>query len=277
MSSSPLHTDASTLRRPPLRLSWSRGRIVLGVVGTVVTLVVLVRLLDLAQIRVALDRAIDEPGILALIAVAYTAAFWLRAVAWRWLLSTPLSLGKLFSILQVSLFLNHVLPLRAGEVSRPLLAARYGVPIVEAASTTVVARVMDFAVLAIIAFVAVPSLGTSRELSTPFYAAAVLLLAACLGLAALRQGMHVPVPTRTHARLDEARASLRAMSISRLAAATPLVAASWLLESAVLLGAARLLGCRPVACRRPSARRRSRSSSRSCTSRPAASASTRRA
>ena len=52
----------------------------------------------------------------------------------------PAASGRLFSILQAGLFLNHLLPFKAGEVARPYLATRHGVPAAEAATTTVVAR-----------------------------------------------------------------------------------------------------------------------------------------
>jgi len=219
----------------------ARWRIVLGVAGTIATLGMLAALLDLSQIRLAFHNAADAPLLITAIALAYTAAFWVRALAWRKLLATSIGSARLFSILQVSLFLNHVLPLRAGEVSRPVLASRHGVPFMEAAATTLVARVMDFAALAAIALVAVPALVGSRELSTAFYAAALLLMVAALALVALRRGAPLPAPARLHMRIEEARASLRAMSLGRLGAAAPLVVASWLLESAVIIGAARLL------------------------------------
>lgn len=220
---------------------WTAGRIVLGVLGTLLTVAVLTRFLDLGQIRVAFENATAGPGVVVLVAIAYTAAFWVRALAWRELLSTPAGLGTLFSILQVSLFLNHVLPFRAGEVSRPVLAARHGVPLTEAAATTVVARLMDFAALAAIALIAIPALGSSRELSTAFYVAAASLILVSVALVALRQGLALPVPGRLRAHIEAVRVPLRAMSLRRITAAAPLVAASWILESAVLVGAAWLL------------------------------------
>lgn len=219
-----------------------RSRLALGALGTAVTLLVLTRAVDGASMRGAVEDAAHSPGLLVAMTAAYTSAFWLRAVAWRWLLAHPLPTARLFSILQVSLFLNHVLPLRAGEMARPALAARHGVPLPEAASTTAVARVLDFAALAAVTAIAVPAVTRSGELRAAYLAAVGLVAVAIAGVAVLRQGVTVPVPTQLRARAGEAQAALRAISMRRAAASMPLVVASWMLESAVLLGAARLLG-----------------------------------
>ena len=46
-----------------------------------------------------------------------------------------------------SSLVNHIAPLKLGEFVRPLVAGRYGVPLAEAATTTAVARTLDFAAL----------------------------------------------------------------------------------------------------------------------------------
>ena len=102
-----------------------RRRLLFGAAGTALTLVALARTVDGAAIRDALGAASGDPLLLLVVAAVYTLAFWLRALAWRGLLTSAASTARLFSILQVSLFLNHVLPLRAGEVARPALAARH--------------------------------------------------------------------------------------------------------------------------------------------------------
>ena len=60
-----------------------------------------------------------------------------RAVRWRGLLDSRISLVHAFHILNITMLLNQ-LPLRAGEVARTLLATRSGVPIVTAATSIVV-------------------------------------------------------------------------------------------------------------------------------------------
>jgi glycosyltransferase 2 family protein len=68
-----------------------------------------------------------------------------RAVRWRGLLGDygqRLPLRTAFSIIGITFLINQ-LPLRAGEVARSLLAARYGVPVVTAATSIVVERILD--------------------------------------------------------------------------------------------------------------------------------------
>ncbi|MFN8585550.1 MAG: lysylphosphatidylglycerol synthase domain-containing protein [Dehalococcoidia bacterium] len=219
-----------------------RRRLLFGAAGTALTLVALARTVDGTAIRDALGAASGDPLLLLVVAAVYTLAFWLRALAWRGLLTSAASTARLFSILQFSLFLNHVLPLRAGEVARPALAARHGVPLPEAASTTVVARLLDFATLAAVTACALPAVLRSGQLGVAFLGALLLTALALLALAAVREGLALPLPGRLRQRAEEARAALRAISPGRVAATLPLIVASWVLESAVLLGAARLLG-----------------------------------
>jgi uncharacterized membrane protein YbhN (UPF0104 family) len=87
---------------------------------------------------------------LLLFAVVYTAAFVLRAVAWNRLMAVPAT-QEMFWILQTSLFLNHVLPVKAGEIARILLAARRGADLADATTTTVLSRVLDLVCLLLLA------------------------------------------------------------------------------------------------------------------------------
>ncbi|MEZ4554020.1 MAG: flippase-like domain-containing protein [Dehalococcoidia bacterium] len=237
-----MHSSTAGVRGAAAALAIPRWRLIAGATGTAVTLGIVARVVDGASLRGAVDEATRQPAVLGFVALAYTAAFWVRAAAWRMLLRRPLPTARLFSILQVSLFLNHVLPLRAGEIARPALASRHGVPLPEAVATTVVARVLDFAALAVLTVVAIPAVIRASELRVAFLAAAALVLLAAAGLTAMWLGANVALPARLRARAREAQAALRAISMRRLTAATPLILVSWALESAVLLGAARLFG-----------------------------------
>lgn len=78
---------------------------------------------------------------------------WLRSLRWRVLLDDRLSARHSFHILNVSYFINGVLPLRVGEVVRAVLAARVDPPVqvLTSLSTIVVERLLDMlAVFALI-------------------------------------------------------------------------------------------------------------------------------
>ena len=160
-------------------------RLIFGLAASLVALAALVWTVDVSQIKGALAVSRSDTFVVGLAALAYTAAFWLRAFVWRLLLTphprpnhrqsgnlaggqtTPppaIGVSELFSILQTSLFLNHLLPIKAGEIARPYLATQHGVRAAEAISTTLVGRLADFAALACLASLALPAIGEKTEL-----------------------------------------------------------------------------------------------------------------
>ena len=127
---------------------WSS--VILGVVVSAVALAYLFHR-DLSAVRDELlgARYIAVIPCVALIVVG----LWLRALRWRVLLGGKLTPEHSFHILNVSYFVNGVLPLRVGELARAALAARVDppVPVFTALSTIVVERLLDtMAVFALI-------------------------------------------------------------------------------------------------------------------------------
>ena len=137
-------------------------RVVVSLATVVLALVAIVYLADWPQLKLAIVQLGNQPWLLAVLVVAYTGAFFLRAIAWRALSSGCIGLLQLFVSIQAGLLVNHLTPIKLGEIVRPLLAARYGMPVAEAASTTAVARYLDFSALLAIAAV----VGTAVSLST---------------------------------------------------------------------------------------------------------------
>jgi len=217
-------------------------RVLIAMLSASVLAVVVARSLDLAQLRAAFETLPRNPATLAAIALGYTGAFWLRAIAWRLFLTTRMSTGRLFSILQACLLLNHALPFKLGEVARPYLATRKGVPVAEAATATVLARLGDFAALALIAAVAIPFGVVPAESAVPVAVFAAMVLGAVAALVALRRSVPSFAPPGLRDKLAAVQASLHQLRPSSIALAAPLVLTSWLLESCVLYGTAHLLG-----------------------------------
>jgi uncharacterized protein (TIRG00374 family) len=223
---------------------WGRlpaWRLLLGVLGSFLSLTLLLRYLDKEALREAVAVAPEAPIWLLAASVAYSLAFGLRALAWQRLLVMPVSAGSLFSILQTSLFLNHLLPVKAGEIARPALLVNKGAGWPEAAATTLVARFLDFVALAIIAAIALSLAGGST-----IYGVAPLIVVA--SMAALLGGVlwasrrfAAAMPEVVSAKVTAARNAFAAIPRRAVAVALPLVVASWILESVVLFAAARLL------------------------------------
>ena len=190
-------------------------------------------------VRRAGTLAGSDPAVVALAVAAYTAAFALRAVAWRTLLQTPTRIGGLFSNLQTSLFLNHIAPFKAGEVARPWLAVRHGIPAGEAVATTVAARAMDFVCLAALAAVLLPASGAGTSANLASLGGAGVVAFGAIVLLVVRQHRPARGPGIIRRRVAEVHTGLTAIPLRRAALAMPLVFASWALEGAVLLAAAR--------------------------------------
>src|SRR3972149_4990350 len=83
-------------------------------------------LIDASHLFDALGEGLTRPELLVPFLALYTAAFWLRAAAWGRLLNGARGTFDLFSILQTSMFVNHVLPAKAGDAARVFLLNRRG-------------------------------------------------------------------------------------------------------------------------------------------------------
>jgi hypothetical protein len=101
---------------------------------------------------------------------------WTRAVRWRGLLDFKIPQTEAFYIIGIT-FLVNLLPLRAGEVARSFLATRAGVPVMTAATSIVVERLID-TLLVVVSL----SIAFSRLPSTP---ASATRAAALFGMAAV--------------------------------------------------------------------------------------------
>ncbi|MBM3940976.1 MAG: flippase-like domain-containing protein, partial [SAR202 cluster bacterium] len=226
-----------------LLLQGKRPRVVAGLALTALALTVALWATDATKVGSAFHAMASRPVLLGAFLAAYRLAFGLRAMAWRRLEPRLSALGA-FSILQTALFANHVLPLKGGDVIRPLLAARRGVPLTEAVASSVAARVIDFAALIAIAGTLIAWSPRGMSLSP----AALLLPPASVGAAALlliwlrADGAIPPMPRRLELAVARVRAATRRMSNRRLASAMAWTLPSWLLEGAVLYVAARAMG-----------------------------------
>ena len=141
----------------------SAFRVVLSLTIVAVAALLAAFLADWAQLSAAVRNFWGQPWLPAALVLTYTGAFWLRAVAWRSLIVRRTSVFPLFVSMQAGLLVNHLAPLKLGELVRPLLAGRFGVPVAEAATTTAIARFLDFAALLAIAAVVGPIVSLSTE------------------------------------------------------------------------------------------------------------------
>ena len=174
-------------------MRWLAAALITGVAAIVIT-----RGADGPLLRDGIAEIASSPALLAFFIGGYAVAFALRAFAWRALLGPSgegIGSGRLFAILHAALLANHAMPVKAGEVLRPWLGARAGIPIADATVSTVVARVLDVAALLAIAAALLP-LTAGSEGAAVLAVPALLLAAAAGALLSFRATSLTPNPER---------------------------------------------------------------------------------
>ncbi len=117
-----------------------------------------------------------------------------RAVRWRILIGSQVSLLGFYHSNNMTNFLN-LLPLRAGEVGRTLaLSTRYGVPLVTAATSVIVERLIDLVMIIVMLALGLAGIAdippTIAQTSLLFGAVAVVGLLILIGLARFPTAAH---------------------------------------------------------------------------------------
>lgn len=95
-----------------------------------------------------------EFGWILLSMIFISFGLWLRGVRWYGLLDFKAPLLQVCHILNLGFLLN-LLPLRVGEVARTLLVTRAGVPVVTAATSIVLERMLDTLLVVILLVIAI--------------------------------------------------------------------------------------------------------------------------
>jgi uncharacterized membrane protein YbhN (UPF0104 family) len=136
---------------------------------------------------------------------------------------------------------NHLLPVKAGEVLRPLLLARRGTGIMEAATTTLVARLLDFLCLILLAIAfLLPVSGAGLAFLAP---PLLVIGAAAAALLWLRRAdFPLPLPGPAARKLRSLQAGLRQIGAGKLFAALAWTLPSWMLEASAVYVAASSMG-----------------------------------
>jgi glycosyltransferase AglD len=93
---------------------------------------------------------IKQPGKLLLMAAVYGTSFWLRAIAWKWYVQKNIHLRVYMNGLFLSLFVNHLVPVKVGDLIRiGVLAKQPNVSADEAFHSVAALRMLDMLVLLI--------------------------------------------------------------------------------------------------------------------------------
>ncbi|WP_027409527.1 lysylphosphatidylglycerol synthase transmembrane domain-containing protein [Anoxybacteroides tepidamans] len=106
------------------------------------------RYFDAAALAQHVHTLKNHIHILLFMFAVYGASFWLRALAWRAYVGKPIPLSVYMKGLFLSLFINHISPIKIGDVSRiAVLARQSGISLDESAHSVAVIRLLDMLVL----------------------------------------------------------------------------------------------------------------------------------
>jgi uncharacterized protein (TIRG00374 family) len=184
-------------------------------IGLCAGAVLLVAFLQLVNVSAVLARLEHLNVALALLCgVPFLGAYVVRAMRWRSLLRPyEVSIPRAAAIYQVATFINWLLPIRGGELAKPLLLRRTnGIPVSRSLAAVSMDKVMDLlpavALLALLPFAGL-QLGSLLWLVLVMALAAVALAAAALGFAAWRRELALSLLTRPLARVLPAAARQR--------------------------------------------------------------------
>jgi len=198
--------------------------IAVSVIVSALFLVLALRDVPLGDVIAVIQQAEIGWVVLSFIGVAGTLIT--RAVRWRGLLDNRVPLIQAFHILNITMLLN-LLPLRAGELARSLLATRSGVPFVTAATSIVVERLIDVVTVVLMIALAVARLPSVSPLvtqgATLFGALAVVAFLVLVAFARYPHVAHnvlewletrIPLLGKLHARkrVDEVLDGLRPLT-----------------------------------------------------------------
>lgn len=194
----------------------------LGAAALAVSVVVIVRSMEIEALRASFAALRSSPIGLVGALLLFGGAFAVRAVVWTRVLP-GLSFGQSLAALHVSLGANHVLPMRLGEVVRVTsVVRRAGLPLDAATASTVMLRAADVvAVIGLAAFLGPQVVsGTAGA-----WAWALVLPAAAAWIASLLWLRRIGARTGT---------AVRPSPVTVTAGSV----AAWVLESAVVFAAA---------------------------------------
>jgi uncharacterized protein (TIRG00374 family) len=176
-------------------------------IGLSVGAVLLVAFLQLVNVSAVLGRLQNlNVGLALLCGIPFLGAYVVRAMRWRCLLRPyEVSIPRAAAIYQVATFMNWLLPIRGGELAKPLLLRRTdGIPVSRSLAAVSMDKAMDLlpavALLALLPFAGL-HLGGLLWLLLLLALAAVAFAASVLALVAWRHDRAVSLLTRPLAKV----------------------------------------------------------------------------
>lgn len=143
-----------------------------------------------------------------------TIGLWTRAIRWRGLLGQRVTTVQAFHMLNIAMLLNQ-LPFRAGEVARSLLATRSNVPLMTAATSIIVERLLD--TLLVVVWLSIALTQTPQADQSAAQVAALFGVAAVVGFVVLIVFARYPsIPHRILALVENLLPFIKRLKLVRL-------------------------------------------------------------
>ncbi|MFY0544686.1 lysylphosphatidylglycerol synthase transmembrane domain-containing protein [Brevibacillus sp. H7] len=77
--------------------------------------------LQMRDLLISIRQFVGSPHLILLMTAGYGAAFWLRSMAWSFQMGSRVSVSQLWYYHHIGLLLNHLLPVKGGELARAAL------------------------------------------------------------------------------------------------------------------------------------------------------------
>lgn len=118
-------------------------RVILGLAAGAVLILAFLRMVNVGTVYQHLAHL--NPGISLICGITFLAAYAVRALRWRCLLTpSRVSIPRAAAIYQIAIFLNWLLPIRGGEIAMSLLLRRSnGIPVSESLAAVSMDKSMD--------------------------------------------------------------------------------------------------------------------------------------
>jgi uncharacterized membrane protein YbhN (UPF0104 family) len=185
---------------------------------------------DLTLIIEQVKALLANPVMILLITVSYFLAFVSRGIAWRLYVQPNTSFRYYLGALFYSLFFNHILPIKAGDVIRACVLARHkNITIDQSLHSVFIMRVLDIGVLGFYSMIGALILGVSLPFPQFFMLMAGFLLTSTIIIFFVKRWKHPFV--EKHLSLLE-----NALFTKKGSAILFFVLLSWVLEAIVIFG-----------------------------------------
>lgn len=183
-----------------------------------------------ASLYEQLMSLLERPFVLLALVIFYSAAFVLRAFAWRLYLQNKVSLQKCLAGLLYSLFINHLSPLKVGDAVRAAVFKNdKEVTLLQAAHSVVVLRMLDMLILVIFSGTGLLFLYGKLQVNLP------ILAVLAMGAAAVFITVKIKFPGFLKEQISQLKQGFRGL---HGAVIILLIALSWIFEAVVIFGIA---------------------------------------